>query len=106
MAVRVLISGAVDIVSDGTQTVTIHNGTPLFPKVTASGCLLSAVCAAFLAVDSGNHFAATFEASVAYAVAGELAAEGLTTEVGQFQIRLWTNLLHFLLKPLDKEGAL
>ena len=47
----VLISGEVDIISNGKQTATIHNGTPLFPKVTASGCLLSAVCAAFLAVD-------------------------------------------------------
>ena len=57
-----LISGEVDIISDGNQTATIHNGTPLFPKVTASGCLLSAVCAAFLAVDEGNHFFATVEA--------------------------------------------
>ena len=58
----VLISGEVDIISNGKQTATIHNGTPLFPKVTASGCLLSAVCAAFLAVDEGNHFSTTVEA--------------------------------------------
>ena len=102
----VLISGAVDIVSDGTQTATIHNGTPLFPKVTASGCLLSAVCAAFLAVDSGNHFAATFEASVAYAVAGELAAEGLTTEVGQFQIRLLDELAALSPETIGQRGRI
>ena len=88
----VLISGEVDIISDGNQTATIHNGTPLFPKVTASGCLLSAVCAAFLAVDEGNHFSATVEACAAYTVAGELAAKNLTTQVGQFQIRLLDEL--------------
>ena len=88
----VLISGEVDIISDGKQTATIHNGTPLFPKVTASGCLLSAVCAAFLAVDEGNHFSATVEACAAYTVAGELAAKNLTTQVGQFQIRLLDEL--------------
>ena len=87
-----LISGGVDIISDGNQTATIHNGTPLFPKVTASGCLLSAVCAAFLAVDEGNHFSATVEACAAYTVAGELAAKNLTTQVGQFQICLLDEL--------------
>ena len=82
----------VDIISNGKQTAIIHNGTPLFPKVTASGCLLSAVCAAFLAVDEGNHFSATVEACAAYTVAGELAAKNLTTQVGQFQIRLLDEL--------------
>ena len=88
----VLISGEVDIISDGQQTATVHNGTPLFPKVTASGCLLSAVCAAFLAVDEGKHFSATIEACAAYTIAGEIAAKNLTTQVGQFQIRLLDEL--------------
>ena len=88
----VLISGEVDIISDGQQTATVHNGTPLFPKVTASGCLLSAVCAAFLAVDEGKHFSATIEACAAYTIAGELAAKNLTTQVGQFQIHLLDEL--------------
>ena len=85
----VLISGEVDIISDGQQTATVHNGTPLFPKVTASGCLL---CAAFLAVDGGKHFSATIEACAAYTIAGEIAAKNLTTQVGQFQIRLLDEL--------------
>jgi len=88
----VLISGEVDIISDGQQTTTVHNGTPLFPKVTASGCLLSAVCAAFLAVDEGKHFSATIEACAAYTIAGEIAAKNLTMQVGQFQIRLLDEL--------------
>ena len=88
----VLISGEIDIISDGQQTATVHNGTLLFPKVTASGCLLSAVCAAFLAVDEGNHFSAIVEACAAYTIAGELAAKNLTTQVGQFQIRLLDEL--------------
>ena len=79
-------------ISVGQQTVTVNNGTPLFPKVTASGCLLSAVCAAFLAVDEGKHFSATIEACAAYTVAGEIAAKNLTTQVGQFQIRLLDEL--------------
>ncbi|HHF1669190.1 TPA: hydroxyethylthiazole kinase [Haemophilus influenzae] len=102
----VLISGAVDIVSDGTQTATIHNGTPLFPKVTASGCLLSAVCAAFLAVSKGNYFSATLEACVAYTIAGERAAQGLTTQVGQFQIRLLDELAALSPETIRQRGRI
>lgn len=102
----VLISGAVDVISDGIQTATVHNGTPLFPKVTASGCLLSAVCGAFLAVDTGEHFAATLEACVAYTVAGELAAQGLTTEVGQFQIRLLDELAVLSPETIAQKGRI
>ena len=37
-------------------------------------------------------FSATVEACAAYTVAGELAAKNLTTQVGQFQIRLLDEL--------------
>jgi len=100
----VLISGEIDIISDGQQTATVHNGTLLFPKVTASGCLLSAVCAAFLAVDEGKHFSATIEACAAYTIAGEIAAKNLTTQVGQFQIRLLDELAT-LTPDLIKQNA-
>ena len=46
----------------------------------------------FLAVDEGKHFSATIEACAAYTVAGEIAAKNLTTQVGQFQIRLLDEL--------------
>ena len=59
-----------------------------------------------LAVSEGNYFSATLEACVAYTIAGECAAQGLTTQVGQFQIRLLDELAALSLKPLDKEGAL
>ncbi len=39
-----MISGATDYLSDGEHHAQIHNGTPLFPKITASGCLLSFGC--------------------------------------------------------------
>lgn len=86
----VAVSGQTDYVSDGTTTFALNNGTPLFPKITASGCLLACVCGAFLAVaDKDNHLNAIVNASVAYAVAGELASLNLKeTELGQFYVRL------------------
>lgn len=45
-----LASGKVDIVTDGSRLVHIKNGTPQLASVTGTGCLLGALCAAFLAL--------------------------------------------------------
>lgn len=89
-----MISGATDYLSDGKRHAQIHNGTPLFPKITASGCLLSAVCGAFLAVaNPEQYFDAMLEACTAYAIAGELAARPLTeAQLGQFYLGLLDQL--------------
>lgn len=89
-----MISGATDYVSDGKRHAQIHNGTPLFPKITASGCLLSAVCGAFLAVAKPEeYFDAMVEGCTTYALAGELAAEQLSdTQHGQFYVGLLDQL--------------
>ncbi|MDP9500047.1 hydroxyethylthiazole kinase [Bisgaard Taxon 45] len=89
-----MISGATDYLSDGKRQVQIHNGTPLFPKITASGCLLSALCGAFLAVaEPAQYFDAMLEACTAYAIAGELAAQPLSdTQHGQFYLGLLDQL--------------
>ncbi|XWY19242.1 hydroxyethylthiazole kinase [Bisgaard Taxon 45] len=89
-----MISGATDYLSDGKRQVQIHNGTSLFPKITASGCLLSALCGAFLAVaEPAQYFDAMLEACTAYAIAGELAAQPLSdTQHGQFYLGLLDQL--------------
>lgn len=85
-----VVSGETDYVSDGIRVARLQNGVALFPKITASGCLLSAVVGAFLAVaPHENAFQAACEACTVYAVAGELAAEGLQNhQVGSFTWRL------------------
>ena len=45
----VAVTGAVDFATDGATTVYAGNGTPLCTRVTAAGCALTAVLAAFLA---------------------------------------------------------
>lgn len=88
------ISGATDYISDGKRHAQLNNGTPMFPKITASGCLLSAVCGAFLAIaDAEHYFDAVVEACTAYAIAGELAAKNLQPhQLGQFNIGLLDQL--------------
>ncbi|QGM80648.1 hydroxyethylthiazole kinase [Otariodibacter oris] len=102
----VAISGEVDVVSDGVKTVNIHNGTPMFPKITASGCLLSSVCGAFLAVAEKQHyFDAVVEACTAYAVAGEILAEKLSpTDNGQFYVGLLDQLASLSVEKIEQYG--
>ena len=83
------MSGARDYISDGKRLAVLANGTPLLLRITASGCLLSAVLAAFLAVTSANErFQAACEACASYAIAGEQAAAGLApSQSGSFAAR-------------------
>lgn len=88
-----VLTGETDYVSDGTTVYTLKNGTPLLPKVTATGCLLSAVVGAFLAVaEPERYLEACVSACATFAIAGELASEGLTTESGSFMVRLLDRL--------------
>jgi hydroxyethylthiazole kinase len=66
------LTGARDIVTDGTRQATIANGHDVMTRVTAMGCAASAVTAAFLAVEP-DAFVATTAALAAFGVAGELA---------------------------------
>ena len=68
----VSVSGASDYITDGHATVCIHNGNPLMTKVTAMGCVASAMTAAFCAVN-GNSLEAAAEAMALMGVTGERA---------------------------------
>ena len=69
----VAATGAVDVITDGAQFVRLGNGDAMMTKVTALGCALSALCAAFAAV-TPDAFAAARSAIAVYAVAGGMAA--------------------------------
>ncbi|WP_165088343.1 hydroxyethylthiazole kinase [Neisseria yangbaofengii] len=89
----VAVSGETDYVSDGQSTFAVKNNTPLFPKITASGCLLGAVIAAFLASEKGGGLSAVTAACTFYAVAGETAAQGLDErQSGTFGVKLIDSL--------------
>ena len=67
----ILASGKTDIVTDGTKIVHIKNGTPQLSSVTGTGCMLGALCAAFLSVCSAVDAAAT--ACAAFGICGQFA---------------------------------
>lgn len=69
----IAVTGASDFVTDGARQARIDNGHPMMARVTATGCALTAVMGAAVAV-AGEPFAAACHALVAYGIAGELAA--------------------------------
>lgn len=98
----VSISGEIDYISDGIKVAKIDNGTSLFPKITGSGCLLSAVCGAFLTL-GGNSFDLTVSACTSYAIAGQVAQEKLSdNQTGQFYIGLLDSLAKIDDKTVEK----
>ncbi|CAL0328394.1 unnamed protein product [Lupinus luteus] len=68
----VAVSGATDIVTDGHQVIGAHNGVPLMQKITATGCSVTALIAAFVAVDKSHALDAAVSALAVFGVAGEL----------------------------------
>lgn len=68
----ICISGAADVVA-GQRVAIARNGHPLMGEVVGTGCMLSGVIAAFLAVERDAE-QAVLQAVVAYGLAGESAA--------------------------------
>jgi hydroxyethylthiazole kinase len=80
------ITGAVDLVTDGTRVIRIANGDPLMQYVTGTGCAATALIAAFAAVDS-DPVIATASALAYYGLAGEKAAHSAKGP-GSFMVNL------------------
>ncbi|CAI9268783.1 unnamed protein product [Lactuca saligna] len=71
----VAISGSVDFVTDGERVVGAHNGVPMMQKITASGCSVTALIAAFVAIDPTHAFEATASAFSVFGLAGDIGME-------------------------------
>lgn len=69
----VVVTGAVDVITDGSRTLRVANGHPLLTEITASGCGLTALMGAWLAV-LDDPLEAAAGACAAYGIAAELAA--------------------------------
>lgn len=73
----IAITGAIDIVCNDKNAYIIRNGHPMMSKITGSGCMLTAMTAAYLVANTENYLEATAASVVAMGVAGELAHKKL-----------------------------
>ncbi|GMN61431.1 hypothetical protein TIFTF001_030521 [Ficus carica] len=81
----VAVSGAVDIVTDGNRVVGAHNGVAMLQKITATGCSVTALIAAFVAVDQSHTLEATAAALSVFGVASEI---GMSMANGPASLRM------------------
>jgi len=71
----VAVSGAVDFITDGVQVVSASNGVPMMQKITATGCAVTALIAAFVGADPSDALVAAACALAIFGLAGELGME-------------------------------
>jgi len=86
----IAITGEIDFVTNGDSSVEIHNGHPMFSRVTGTGCAATTVISCFCAVES-DPFIATASALGYYGLAGEEAAK-TSNGPGSFQVALYDAL--------------
>ena len=94
------VTGPVDHVSDGEAVIAVANGDPLLAAVTGTGCMSTAITAAFLAV-SASALEGAAEALQAFGVAGEDAAR-VARGPGSFHVALYDALA--ALDPATLDG--
>ena len=71
----IAVSGETDIVTDGDQTVILHNGCATMARITGSGCMLTSLIGAFCGADRENSFRAVVSAMTVMGLAGEIAEQ-------------------------------
>lgn len=96
----VAITGPIDIVADATKAYAVFNGSPLQGRITGSGCMLSCICAAYVAANPQTPLEGALAAVVHMGLAGEMAAGRLSTADGTGTFRT------YLIDALDRmDGA-
>lgn len=68
------LTGATDIVSDGSSTYAIKNGHEMLSRVTGTGCMATALVGAFSGVNT-NYLVASTAAIACMGIAGEISYE-------------------------------
>lgn len=103
----VAITGAVDTISDGKQTVQIRNGHPQLSKVTGTGCMTSALVGSFAGAANGDFFTAAAGGVLSMGLAGEIAYEKAgSIGTGSFHIAIIDALSNLDAKTIQERAKL
>lgn len=73
MDCTVVVTGAVDAVSDGRSTIFIGNGHPMLSSISGTGCMCTSLAGAFVGAAPKRPLAAAAAAILAMGIAGEIA---------------------------------
>ena len=102
----ILMTGRTDLLTDGTIAYTVQNGHPMMSRITGSGCMLSALTAAYLAARPDTPAVACLTALCAMGLAGECAAVRMTGQDGNASFRQYlTDAVFRMTEQQLREGA-
>ena len=96
----VVITGKVDIATNGEETYLVKNGHPMMTHVVGTGCMAASVIGAFAAVEPNLSLAAA-SALVCYGIAAELAADKASGPAS-FKARLFDCLYNLDQEAVDR----
>lgn len=71
----IAITGAIDIIADANHATIIRNGCPNMSRITGTGCMLSAILGAYVAVNQDSMFDTVSCAVALMGYSGELAQQ-------------------------------
>lgn len=83
----IAISGHIDIVADEKTAYVIKNGNAMMSKITGTGCMLTALTAAFISANQDNILEGAATGVIAMGLCGELAHDRLTEKDGNSTYR-------------------
>lgn len=69
----IAVTGAIDLVTDGTKCYVIRNGRPEMGRITGTGCQLSGLTTAYVVANPDNKLEAVAAAVCSMGLAGEIA---------------------------------
>lgn len=100
----IAITGRVDIVADRTQAFVIYNGRPEMGKITGTGCMLTAMTAAYVTANPEHPLTAAAAAVCAMGVCGEIAFARLQEGEGNatYRNRILDAVCHLDGKTLEQ----
>lgn len=103
----VAITGAIDIVADGSRAYCIRNGHPMMSSITGTGCQLSAMTAAYVTANPEHPLEAAAAAVCAMGLCGQIAHKRLTPLDGNSSYRNYIIDAIYNLTPEELEkGAI
>jgi len=83
----IVMSGAIDIVAGARKAYAIRNGDVMMSKITGSGCMLSAMTAAYLGANPDKPLEAAAAATCAMGLCGEIAFSRMKARDGSASYR-------------------
>ena len=84
----VVVTGAIDLITDGVRCYAVRNGRPMMGRVTGTGCQLSALIAAALSAAPKDPLEAAVMTGALMGAAGEMGEERLQAGEGNASYRI------------------